>query len=106
MSDTTHLKQQAEITAEDVKQLLREAEHALSESVGEAGDKFNELRGRIRAAVSHGKYSLENIRAEALLRAKQADELVHEHPYAAIGIAAGIGALLGVVVSRSLASSR
>lgn len=100
MPDTTQLRHQAEITAEDVKQLLREAEHALSQGAGEAGDKFNELRGRLRAAVSTGRFSIEHLREEAVRRAKQADELVHEHPYAAIGIAAGAGALIGAIVAR------
>jgi ElaB/YqjD/DUF883 family membrane-anchored ribosome-binding protein len=106
MPDTTQLRHQAEVTADDVKQLLREAEQALSEGVGEAGDKFNELRGRLRAAVSSGRFSLENLRAEANRRVEQADELVHEHPYYAIGIAAGAGALIGALVSKALTPPR
>ncbi|HET7537636.1 MAG TPA: hypothetical protein VFJ90_14345 [Candidatus Didemnitutus sp.] len=106
MPDTTQLRQQAEVTAEDVRQLLREAEQALSQGVGEAGDKYNELRDRLRAAISTGRFSLQNLRDEAVRRAQQADELVHEYPYCAIGIAAGAGALIGLLASRAIASSR
>jgi ElaB/YqjD/DUF883 family membrane-anchored ribosome-binding protein len=91
---------------QDLKVLLREAEQALSQATGEAGDKFEELRDRLREAVNKGRYSLENIRAETVRRAKQADSLVRENPYYAIGIAAGVGALVGVLVSRSCAQSR
>lgn len=93
-------------TAEDLKTLLHEAEQALSSTAGEAGDKFEELRERLRDALDSGKYSLERLRAEATRRAKQADEAVHEHPYYAIGIAAGVGAIIGILVSRSCSSSR
>jgi ElaB/YqjD/DUF883 family membrane-anchored ribosome-binding protein len=92
-------------TQHDLKALLREAEQALSNTAGEAGEKVEELRERLREAVNQGRYSLENIRAETIRRAKQADAVVRENPYYAIGVAAGVGALIGVLVSRSCSSS-
>ena len=79
--------------------LLHDAEKALSNTAGAAGEKITELRERMRDALEAG-------RAEATRRAKQADELVHEHPYYAVGIAAGIGALIGILISRSCSNSR
>lgn len=93
-------------TADDLKALLHEAEQALSTTAGEAGDKFEELRDRLRDALHEGKYSLGQLKAEAARRAKQADTLVRDNPYYAIGIAAGVGALIGILVSRSCSSSR
>jgi ElaB/YqjD/DUF883 family membrane-anchored ribosome-binding protein len=79
--------------------LLHDAEKALSNTAGVAGEKIAELRERMRDALDAG-------RAEATRRAKQADEMVHEHPYYAVGIAAGIGALIGILISRSGSNSR
>lgn len=93
-------------TADDLKALLHEAEQALSSTAGEAGDKFDELRDRLRTALDNGKYSFDRLRTEATRRAKQADHLVRENPYYAIGIAAGIGAVIGILASRSCHSSR
>jgi ElaB/YqjD/DUF883 family membrane-anchored ribosome-binding protein len=93
-------------TAADLKSLLHEAEQALSSTAGEAGDKFDELRTRLRSALNEGAHSLERLRTEATRRAKQADQLVRENPYYAVGIAAGVGALIGILVSRSCTSSR
>jgi ElaB/YqjD/DUF883 family membrane-anchored ribosome-binding protein len=93
-------------TAEDLKALLHEAEQALSDTAGEAGDKFDELRERLRTALDNGRYSLDRLRTEATRRAKQADQLVRDNPYYAIGIAAGVGAIIGILVSRSCNSSR
>jgi len=92
--------------AEDLRALLQEAEEALSQTAGAAGDKFDELRNRLRATLDQGRYSLSRIRSEAVRRAKQADHLVHEHPYYAVGVAAGVGALVGIIVSRSCNGSR
>ena len=93
-------------TAEDLKALLHEAEQALSHTAGAAGDKFDELRDRLRTALDSSKYSFEHIRTEATRRAKQADQLVRDNPYYAVGIAAGVGAVIGILVSRSCSSSR
>lgn len=83
----------------DLKVLLHDAERALSNTADAAGEKFTELRERMRAALDAG-------RAEASRRVKQADEMVHDHPYYAVGIAAGVGALIGILVSRRFSNSR
>lgn len=91
-------KSRSEATS-DLKVLLHDAERALSHTTEAAGEKFAELRERMRSALDAG-------RAEATRRVRQADELVHEHPYYAVGIAAGVGALIGIIVSRSCSNSR
>ena len=102
MSQKTH----TEDTHQELKDLLHEAEKALGHTVGEAGDKFDELRERLRAALEKGRYSFDHLKEETVKRAKQADHLVRENPYYAIGVAAGIGALIGIVVSRTCQNSR
>jgi ElaB/YqjD/DUF883 family membrane-anchored ribosome-binding protein len=104
MSTTT--KTESHHTADDLKALLHEAEQALSNTAGEAGDKFDELRERLRTALDNGKVSFERLRTEATRRAKQADQLVRDNPYYAVGIAAGVGAVIGIIVSRSCNGSR
>ena len=83
----------------NLKVLLHDAERALSNGAGAAGEKFEALRERMRSALEAG-------RDEAKRRAQQADEMVHEHPYYAVGIAAGVGALIGILVSRRFSNSR
>ena len=93
-------------TADDLKALLHEAEQALSNTADKAGGKFDELRARLRTALDHSKDSIDRLRAEATRRARQADQLVRDNPYAAIGIAAGVGTIIGILVSRSCNGSR
>ena len=88
-------------TAENLQALLHEAEQALSDT---AGDKFDDLRDRLRVAVDSGKNTFARLRTQAARGARQADQLVRDNPYYSIGIAAGIGALIGILVSRSNSS--
>jgi ElaB/YqjD/DUF883 family membrane-anchored ribosome-binding protein len=89
-----------------LKPLLHEAKAALNHSAGEAGEKLDTLRGRMRSALDRGRDSFDRLRAETARRAKQADKLVRNKPYHAAGIAAGIGALVGILVARRYRSSR
>ncbi len=90
----------------DLKTLLQEAEQALASTAGDASDKFAELRGRLRSAVETGRHTFDRFRSEATRRVKQADELVHEKPYHAMGLAVGVGAIIGILLARRSDSSR
>jgi len=46
------------------------------------------------------KAMLQRAQAKAVESAKVADQAIHEHPYPAIGLAFGIGLLVGILVSR------
>jgi ElaB/YqjD/DUF883 family membrane-anchored ribosome-binding protein len=92
-------------TPDEIRALLHDVETALSETTGEAAERFTELRERLRAVLAEGQSSYERVRDEAMRRAKQADHFVRENPYYAVGIAAGVGALVGLLVSRTCQKS-
>jgi ElaB/YqjD/DUF883 family membrane-anchored ribosome-binding protein len=70
-----------------------------------AGDKVNEARKRLAATLDSGKEIYGRVRDKAVEHAKVADQAVHEHPYQAIGIALGVGALVGYLVARRCSSN-
>jgi ElaB/YqjD/DUF883 family membrane-anchored ribosome-binding protein len=88
-------------TPEEIRSLLHDVESALADTTGEAAEKFTELRERLRAVLAEGESSFERIRGEAIRRTKEVDHFVRENPYYAVGVAAGVGALIGLLVSRS-----
>ena len=51
--------------ADDLKALLREAEQALGNTAGEAGEKFDDLRGRLRSALDNGRFIFAQLRRSA-----------------------------------------
>lgn len=88
-------------TPEEIRALLHDVEAALSETTGEAAEKFSELRERLQAVLAEGQSSFERLKTQAVRHARDADHFVRENPYYAVGIAAGVGALVGILLSRS-----
>ena len=88
----------------DIKSVISEAEEILSATADQAGEKIGNLRERIKTRLAESKVSL--IHAEEVLVAKTkataqaTDEFVHESPWTSIGIAAGVGLLIGMLISR------
>ena len=67
----------------------------------EHGDsKKGELRAKLDAAVEKAKAVCERLEEKTVEAAKVTDKTVREHPYQAIGIAFGVGLLIGVLATR------
>ncbi|RYX93021.1 MAG: DUF883 domain-containing protein [Comamonadaceae bacterium] len=88
----------------DIKAVISDAEEILSATAGQASEKFAALRAAAQARLADAKVRLSE--AEAVLvaktraAAKATDEYVHESPWTSIGIAAGLGLLVGIALSR------
>jgi ElaB/YqjD/DUF883 family membrane-anchored ribosome-binding protein len=87
-------------TSNDIGTLAEDARALMTATVDVAGEKIGEARKRVAAALESGREMTANIRDKAIAGAKATDEAVHEHPYKAIAVALGIGALIGFVVAR------
>ena len=88
----------------DLKLVIADAEELLRLTAGQAGDKTAELRSRMQARMEKAKADLARLQDVAMDGAKDAsraaDSYVHENPWQAVGIAAGIGFVLGVLANR------
>ena len=89
---------------QDMKVVIADAEDLLRATANQAGEKIAVARERIQDSLHQAKVKLAEAEALVTERAKQAarytDEYVHENPWRAIGVAAGIGLLLGLLISR------
>ncbi len=85
---------------DDMEQLARDARALMAATADVAGEKVGEARNRLAAALERGKEIYGRVREQAVEGAKVADEAVREHPYQAIAIGVGVGALLGFLVAR------
>ena len=101
---TTDSQVSKEKIVTDLKTLIVDTEEMLKATAGQAGEKIAVARERIQASLAVYKDRL--IDAERALvektkeAAKATDEYVHDHPWQAVGVAAGVGFLLGLLVSR------
>jgi ElaB/YqjD/DUF883 family membrane-anchored ribosome-binding protein len=60
-----------------------------------------ELRAKLETAMEKAKDVCERLEEKTTTAAKAADKAVREHPYQTIGIAFGVGVLIGLLVKRS-----
>jgi ElaB/YqjD/DUF883 family membrane-anchored ribosome-binding protein len=85
---------------EDLRLLSRDAEAMLQTTTGQAGEKMTELRGRLAATLESAKATYRRLEEKTVAGAKVADHAIREHPYESIGVAFGVGLLVGVLVGR------
>ena len=88
----------------EVRAMVDAAEALLRHAVRDAGDGYDDARSRLERSLKKAKSELdgaEHALLENARRAKQAtDEYVHTHPWQSMGIGAGVGLLLGMLISR------
>ena len=84
----------------EMSQLAEDARALIAATADVAGEKVAEARKRLSAALESGKDMYYRVRSTAIEGAKVADQTVHEHPYAAAGVAFGLGAVVGFLLTR------
>ncbi len=85
---------------EDLRTLMQDAEALLKATASDMSDKAREARARLGEALEKAKATYRRMEEKTVAAAKATDKVIREHPYETIGIAFGIGLLLGVLVSR------
>jgi ElaB/YqjD/DUF883 family membrane-anchored ribosome-binding protein len=94
------MKKHTQATVNDVGTLAEDARALMAATADVAGEKVNEARKRLAAALDRAKEIAGRVRDKTVEGAQAADQAVREHPYQAIGITFGVGALLGYLVAR------
>lgn len=88
----------------DFKVVVSDAEELLRLTANQAGDRVADLRGRLQESLASAKASLADAQAAVMERtravARATDDYVHDNPWTAIGVAGGIGLLLGLLIGR------
>jgi len=64
------------------------------------GGKAAELRARLQTSLDKAKDTCRKLEGHAVESAKAADRVIRRHPYESMGIAFGVGVLLGVLINR------
>jgi ElaB/YqjD/DUF883 family membrane-anchored ribosome-binding protein len=88
----------------DYKLLVTDAEELIKATTGQSTEKVTDARIRLQHALLELKPRLAN--TEAVLRDKArvavsaADEYVHHNPWTALGVAAGFGVVIGLLIGR------
>jgi ElaB/YqjD/DUF883 family membrane-anchored ribosome-binding protein len=85
---------------EDLRTLARDAEELLKVTAEDMSDKAKEVRSRLSETLEKAKATCRRLEEKTAAAAKTTDSVIREHPYPSIGIAFGVGLLMGVLVKR------
>ena len=88
----------------DLRVVIGDAEEVLRMTADQVGESAADLRSRVQIRMNQAKVDLLHLQDAAVAKAKAAghatDEFVHENPWKSIGIAAGIGLVVGLLIGR------
>ncbi|OGB33402.1 MAG: hypothetical protein A3F78_22170 [Burkholderiales bacterium RIFCSPLOWO2_12_FULL_61_40] len=88
----------------DLRVVIEDAEELLRVTSNQASDGAANIRSRVQTQMSQAKADLARLQQTAVAKVKATshatDEYVHENPWKAIGVAAGAGLFMGLLVSR------
>ena len=101
IQNTTVTKEQL---INDFKVVIADAEALIKATANQGGEAVSNLRAKAEESLAVAKEKLADAQ-DALIEkgrvaAKATDDYVHEKPWNAVGIAAGVGLLVGLLIGR------
>ena len=96
----THTTHKTHETEEVGEHLMADAQALLSATAHVAEEKVVEARKRLTAAIEKGKETWHAVQEKAVAGAKATDQVIRDNPYKALGIALGVGAIIGYLLRR------
>ena len=88
---------------EGLRHAVDDADALMQSGLKQGDEQAQALRDRLAARLQQSREQLQLLEDEAMLRARSAaravDHQVQAHPYAAIGVAAAVGVIAGLLVA-------
>ncbi|MEJ2767927.1 DUF883 family protein [Mycetohabitans sp. B46] len=88
----------------DIKTVLSDAEDLLKQAASTTGERATELREKALTRLKQAKEKAADVQVVVVEKGKKAvratDDYVHDHPWTSIGVAAGVGVLIGLLINR------
>ena len=102
--DQTDSSLQAESLITEFKSLMADAEALIKATEDHPGEAISSIRNKALETLAGAKESLSGVEGKLLDKAKiaadGADDFVHRNPWEAVGVAAGLGLLIGLFIGR------
>ena len=103
-TDEAHSRLARERVMADLRALASDAEALLKATAGDVSDKAKEARERLTAGLEKAKSTYVDLQSQGIesakAAAKKADATIRTHPYESIGVALGVGLLIGALLRR------
>ena len=93
-----------EVLVADFKALIADAESLIKATANQEEGPLSAIRDKAMETLNSAKENFSSIEGTFTDKAKEvadtADEFVHRSPWQAVGVAAGLGLLIGLLISR------
>ena len=93
----------AQLVAE-FKTVIADAEALIKATAHQGGEKVDSLRAQAEASLASAKEKIEDLHEDLVEKGceavKATDDYVQDNPWKAVGIAVGLGLVIGLLVSR------
>jgi ElaB/YqjD/DUF883 family membrane-anchored ribosome-binding protein len=99
MKGKKDMHKQAKEISNDLGALAEDVQALLRATADSAEEKVIEARKRLLAMLDDGMDAFNHLQKKTVEGAKIADKVVRNHPYHSIGIALGVGALIGFLLT-------
>ncbi len=83
----------------DLKLLVRDAEELVEATAHDVSDRAKEARVQLRRALAAARESCDSLQEKTAAGVRAADAAIRDHPYQSLGIALGVGVLIGVLAA-------
>jgi ElaB/YqjD/DUF883 family membrane-anchored ribosome-binding protein len=90
----------ADKVVSDLKRVVHDSQELLHSSAEMAGDRARMMRDRLADAMDAAKDTCAKLEKKVAAGAKATDRVIRENPYQSLGVAFGLGLLIGVLVTR------
>jgi ElaB/YqjD/DUF883 family membrane-anchored ribosome-binding protein len=94
------IEQSTEKLLQDLKAVVHDGEELLKAGTQELSERGLAARERLAAALEVARDTQHKIEERAMAGVKATDRLIREYPYQSVGVAFGVGMLIGVLVNR------
>jgi len=88
----------------DMKTVIVDAEELLKATASAAGDRVVAARAKVEESMKVAKVKIaaaeDAVKDRARAAARATDDYVHAHPWKAVGTAAAVGVIIGMLIGR------
>lgn len=107
-SDRSLMEMQMDVSTDklmqDLKAVVGDTEDLLKATASQSGEQIARIRARAEDSLQTARARMKSItqaaEAQALEAAREVDKQVRDNPWTAVGVAAGIALVLGIVLGR------
>jgi ElaB/YqjD/DUF883 family membrane-anchored ribosome-binding protein len=89
---------------EDLHAVVRDTEALLKATAGDASERAAKARAHAEESLHRARVRMQEMEQHVAARAREAaqktNEYVHENPWPSMGVAAGIGFVIGLLIGR------